>query len=118
VRIFLDEGRPLAQLLYEAASRGTAPEYAGRLVAAFPLSEAKLPSPDLPSEMVEPLTERELEVLQFIAKGLSNREVAQRLVISMPTVKWHSSNIYGKLSVKNRTQAVAKARALGILPST
>jgi LuxR family maltose regulon positive regulatory protein len=67
---------------------------------------------------VEPLTERELEVLSLIAEGLSNQEVSQRLFISLATVKWHTSNIYGKLGVKNRTQAIAQARALGILPTS
>jgi LuxR family maltose regulon positive regulatory protein len=58
-----------------------------------------------------------LEVLGLIAAGLSNREIAQELVISLATVKWHSSNIYSKLGVKNRTTAVAKAQELDILPA-
>jgi LuxR family maltose regulon positive regulatory protein len=117
VRIFVDGGQPMARLLYQAAERGIAPEYTGRLLAAFPVSEATPPSPDLPAELIEPLTEREIEVLELIAQGLSNKEIAQQLVLSLPTVKWHTSNIYGKLAVKNRTQAVAKARGLGILPT-
>jgi LuxR family maltose regulon positive regulatory protein len=68
--------------------------------------------------LIEPLSERELEVLQLIAEGLSNPEIASRLYLSLNTVKVHSRNIYGKLGVHNRTQAVAKARALGVLPST
>ena len=68
------------------------------------------------TSLVEPLSRRELEVLSLIAEGLSNQEIARRLVISLRTVKWHASNIYGKLGVKNRTQAVARARTLGILP--
>ena len=71
----------------------------------------------LAAEMVEPLSEREIEVLSLIAEGLSNRQVAQRLVISVNTVRVHTSNIYGKLGVSNRTQAVTKARGLGILRS-
>jgi LuxR family maltose regulon positive regulatory protein len=76
-----------------------------------------MPSPalDPPDEIIEPLSNRELDVLQLIAQGLSNQEIAQELVLSLSTVKWHSSNIYGKLGVKNRTQAVAKARRLGIV---
>jgi len=66
--------------------------------------------------LIEPLSERELEVLRLIAEGLANEEIAQRLVLSLPTIKWHTSNVYGKLSVKNRTEAVAKARGLGLLP--
>jgi LuxR family maltose regulon positive regulatory protein len=118
VRIFVDEGPPMAQLLYQAAAQGITPEYTGRLLQAFPVPEAKPPSPGLPAEMIEPLTERELDVLRLIAEGLSNQEIAQQLFLALPTVKWHTSNIYGKLAVKNRTQAVAKARALGILPTT
>jgi LuxR family maltose regulon positive regulatory protein len=113
VRIFLDEGEPMARLLYRAVERGTAPEYAGRLLAAFPALESL--GRELQAEMVEPLSERELDVLCLIAEGLSNQEIAQSLSISTRTVKWHTSNIYGKLGVKNRTQAVAKARSLGVL---
>jgi LuxR family maltose regulon positive regulatory protein len=118
VRIFVDEGAPIARLLYKAAARGLAPVYTGRLLAAFPVSETTPPSLDLPAELIEPLTERELEVLQLIAEGLSNKEIAHQLVLSLPTVKWHASNVYGKLAVNNRMQAVAKARSLGILPTT
>jgi LuxR family maltose regulon positive regulatory protein len=132
VRIFIDEGPPMAQLLYETAARGIAPEYAGRLLAAFEietkdekpvLSLSKEPEPDdsfsvlRPPSLVEPLSERELEVLQLIAEGLSNREIAQELFLSVSTVKVHTYNIYGKLGVHSRTKAVAKARALGILTS-
>ncbi len=113
VRIFVDEGEPMVRLLYRAAQRGMAPEYAGQLLAAFPAAPA-VAEPTV-SDMVEPLSKRELDVLQLIAEGLSNREIAARLFLSLPTVKWHSSNIYGKLGVSNRTQAVTRARALGIL---
>jgi LuxR family maltose regulon positive regulatory protein len=118
VRIFVDEGQPMARLLYSAAARGIAPEYTGRLLSAFPdaTPEAKPQQPH--AELIEPLTDREIEVLQLIAEGLSNREVAQKLFLSLSTVKVHTSNIYGKLGVHSRTQAVAQARALGILPSS
>jgi LuxR family maltose regulon positive regulatory protein len=66
--------------------------------------------------MVEPLSDRELEVLQLIAEGLTNKEIAARLYLSPGTVKVHAHNIYGKLGVNGRTQAVAKARSLDILP--
>jgi LuxR family maltose regulon positive regulatory protein len=68
--------------------------------------------------LVEPLSEREIEVLQLISEGLSNREIAQKLFLSVSTVKVHTYNTYSKLGVHSRTQAVAKARALGILPSS
>jgi LuxR family maltose regulon positive regulatory protein len=67
--------------------------------------------------LIEPLSEREREVLQHFAEGLSNQEIASRLSLSPHTVKVHSRNIYGKLGVHNRMQAVARARALGMLPA-
>jgi LuxR family maltose regulon positive regulatory protein len=115
VRMFVDEGAPMARLLYEAAARGITPEYAGRLLVAFPDVDAAQPKGPS-TEMIEPLSARELEVLGLIAEGLSNREIAAKLYVSPNTVKVHSSNIYGKLGVNSRTQAVAKAKALGILP--
>jgi LuxR family maltose regulon positive regulatory protein len=66
--------------------------------------------------LAEPLSERELEVLQLIAEGLTNQEIASRLFLSLNTVKVHTRNIYGKLGVNNRTQAGTRARALEILP--
>ena len=69
------------------------------------------------SELVEPLSEREIEVLQLIAEGLTNQEIASRLYLSLNTVKVHTRNIYGKLGVSHRMGAVARARALGILSS-
>ncbi|MFC1960309.1 LuxR C-terminal-related transcriptional regulator [Chloroflexota bacterium] len=120
VRTFVDEGDPMAHLLYEAASRGIAPDYAGRLLASFPEpiaeSDRRVTARQLGGELIESLSERELEVLKLIAEGQSNREVAQQLVISLPTVKSHTSNIYSKLAVSSRTQAVDRARKLGILP--
>ncbi len=120
-RIFVDEGPPMARLLYEAASRGIAPGYARRLLAAFPLAQPEQTGPSstpVPeSELVEPLSERELQVLQLVAQGLANQEIASRLFLALNTVKAHTRNIYGKLGVRSRTQAVARARALGILPA-
>ena len=69
------------------------------------------------SDLVEPLSERELEVLALLAEGLTNREIASRLFLTLNTVKVHTSNIYGKLGVHSRTQAVARARTLGLLSS-
>jgi LuxR family maltose regulon positive regulatory protein len=120
VRVYADEGRPMARLLYEAASGGVAPEYARRLLAAFPVADTgqTVESSDQSSrdEMVEPLSGRELEVLQLIAEGLTNREIAASLFLSTHTVKAHARNIYGKLNVHSRTQAVARSQAMGLLP--
>jgi LuxR family maltose regulon positive regulatory protein len=121
IRIFVDEGPSMARLLYEALSRGIAPDYVRRLLAAFtidePVQAGPKKSPTDQSELVEPLSERELEILQRIAEGFTNREIADRLCLSLNTVKVHTRNIYGKLGVNNRTQAVARARALGVLSS-
>ena len=67
--------------------------------------------------MIEPLSKRELEVLHLIAEGLTNREIAAKIFVTLNTVKAHNHNIYGKLGVNSRTKAVAQARALGLLPS-
>jgi len=122
IRIFVDEGPPVAHLLYEAAARGTAPDYVHQLLDAFSTAEAEQTGPTktrVPKpQLVDPLSEREIEVLQLIAEGLTNREIASRLFLALNTVKVHTSNIYGKLGVNNRTKAVARARALGIIPPT
>jgi len=119
IRIFVDEGPPMASLLYEALSRGIAPDYVRRLLAAFPIAEPEQMGPSKPriseSEWIEPLSEREIEVLQLIAEGLTNKEIASRLFLSLNTVKVHTRNIYGKLGVNHRTQAVAQAQRLGLL---
>jgi len=65
--------------------------------------------------LVEPLTAREIELLRLVAAGLSNQEIAEKLVIAVGTVKAHTASIYGKLDVRSRTQAVARARELGLL---
>ena len=67
------------------------------------------------SSLVEPLSQRELEILQLIAQGLSNREIGERLFLALDTVKGHNRRIYGKLQVQSRTEAVARARELGLL---
>ncbi len=117
VRIFVDEGPPMARLLYEALSRGIAPDYARRLLAVFPAVEPEQADQSAANdELIEPLSERELEVLHLIAEGLTNPEIAARLFLSPHTIKAHARNIYGKLNVHSRTQAIARSRSLGILP--
>jgi LuxR family transcriptional regulator, maltose regulon positive regulatory protein len=121
VRIFVDEGRPMAQLLSEAAARGIMPDYTARLLAIFEAEKQKskdrsYPPPALPVQsLVEPLSQRELEVLQLIAQGLSNREISERLFLAVITVKGHNRNIFRKLQVRRRTEAIARARELGLL---
>ena len=122
VRIFVDEGPPMARLLLEALGRGIAPEYIRHLLAAFPSVEPEettpAPAQDRSSELIEPLSDREIEVLRLIAEGLTNRDIAARLYLSPHTIKVHARSIYGKLGVHSRVAAVARGRALGILPST
>ena len=121
LRIFIDEGSPMAQLLYEALNRGIKPDYVRRLLAAFSSVETeqteKTKTQPSKYDLIEPLSEREIEILQLIAMGLTNQVIATRLYLSLHTVKVHARNIYAKLVVHNRTEAVNRARALGILDS-
>jgi LuxR family maltose regulon positive regulatory protein len=117
VRLFMDEGAPMLALLRQAHARGMAPGYVTTLLAASGWQGA-VASPlhaSRASSLIEPLTEREREVLQLLGAGASNRDIASRLVLSVGTVKKHISNICGKLSVQSRTQAIARARALDLL---
>jgi LuxR family maltose regulon positive regulatory protein len=118
LRVFLDEGEPMRAMLHQAALRGIAPRYVGSLLAAFGRGESLAPT-GAPSVdgLVEPLSPREMDVLRLLAKGLTNPEIAQQLFVSLPTVKSHTSSIYGKLGVHSRQEAVARASELGILPT-
>lgn len=119
IRSYVDEGPPMAGLLKEARSQGVYPGYAAQLLLAFQGSEtistADSTASAINASLIEPLSEREIEVLQLLSEGLSNLEIANRLYISLNTVKVHTRNIYGKLGTSNRTQAVATARSMGIL---
>jgi LuxR family maltose regulon positive regulatory protein len=101
----------MARLLQEARSRALMPEYVATLLAAFG-SDLALPAE---ATLPEPLTPREQEILELVAAGLTNPEIAEKLVISPETVKKHTGMIYGKLGVSNRTEAAARARALDLL---
>jgi LuxR family maltose regulon positive regulatory protein len=114
-RVYLNEGPPMAQLLYKELAANITPEYTSRLLAAFPTCETKSPSLNAQAGLVEPLSPRELEVLAQLSEGFTNQEVALALHIALGTVKNHVKNIYSKLNVHSRTQAVARARDLGLL---
>jgi LuxR family maltose regulon positive regulatory protein len=122
LRIFVDEGSPMAKLLYKALSQEIMPDYVRRLLAAFPrpdpVQAEKHQTQNPEFDWVEPLSKRELEVLQLIAKGLTNQEIGERLYLSPNTVKVHNRTIFSKLGVNSRTQAVARARAMGLMKST
>ncbi len=110
VRVFLDEGEPMARLLHQAQAHHLETAHLPQLLSALPrTSDTAAPTPQ---PLLEPLSARELEVLKLIAAGHSNEEIAAKLIISVKTAKRHISNIYGKLGVKSRTQAVALAREL------
>jgi LuxR family maltose regulon positive regulatory protein len=118
VRVFVEQGVPMAELLQRAAAHGIAPDYVSRLLAAFEaegMESVPAPSPASTSPLVEPLTPRELEVLHLLGEGCSNRDIAEALVITLNGVKKHTGNIYGKLGVHSRTQAVVRAQELGLL---
>ncbi|XGV97577.1 MAG: LuxR C-terminal-related transcriptional regulator [Leptolyngbya sp. BL-A-14] len=120
-RLFLDEGKPMAELLQLAVSKKIHPDEAKRLLRIFDSVHEKLTIANQPlieplsDALIEPLSERELEVLQYLATGMSNQAIADQLFVSLAAVKWHARNIYGKLDVNNRTQAVARARELRLL---
>ncbi len=119
VRLYADENGPMEQLLKLAVKKGLHAEYARRLLAAFSGDPARLPAaaalPAHPPDLIEPLSGRELEVLRLIAAGLTNKEIAQRLYISLRTVKYHTTSILNKLNVNNRAHTAARARELGLL---
>jgi len=105
-------------LLYEAARQQIEPEFTGKLLALFPQLDTENNVDqfiNLDGEIIEPLSEREHEILKWIAEGLSNQQIAYKLHLSISTVKVHSYNIYRKLHVHSRIQAVTKAHILNIL---
>jgi LuxR family transcriptional regulator, maltose regulon positive regulatory protein len=120
VRLFVDEGQPMAELLRLAVLHKISSDYAGRLLAAFPkealdaIPIAKEPAVHA-QMLAEPLSEREIEVLRLMAEGCKYEEIADKLVISINTVRHHTRNVYGKLGVNSRTQAMKRAKELNLL---
>jgi LuxR family maltose regulon positive regulatory protein len=117
IRLFVDEGKPMLALLRLAHARSTVPGYVATLLSAFGEQHtSNLPLPSSRSSvLLEPLTEREREVLRLLLEGASNREIARRLVVSVNTVKRHVYNLCGKLGVQSRTQAIIRAGDLHLV---
>jgi LuxR family maltose regulon positive regulatory protein len=121
IRTFVDEGPEMQRLLSAVAAAGRGmPDYIGKILAGF---EAHMPQTATPAYPPAPtaqplryhLSPRELEVLHLIAQGRSDQEIAGRLFVALSTVKGHNRKIFGKLEVQRRTEAVARARKLGLL---
>jgi LuxR family maltose regulon positive regulatory protein len=122
ISIFVEEGEPVKKILIALRKSDllgkVRPGYVQEILAAFPpnlTSKEELSEGPVVNSLVEPLTSRELEVLRLIAEGDSNQAIAKKLVITVSAVKKHTGNIYGKLNINSRTQAVARARQLGLL---
>ncbi len=119
LRTFLDEGEPMAALLEQAAQRGQLSDYGRQVQRHFapgltvPPSATPLLTPA--TTLVEPLSARELEVLRLMAADLTHQAIGEQLVISLNTVRAHAKNIYSKLNVNRRSQAIARARTLALL---
>jgi LuxR family maltose regulon positive regulatory protein len=114
-RIFLDESKPMENLLRRVIQRGEASLYARQLLGAFQQPDHSRSNAQPVSVLIEPLNEREQDVLRLMAAGLSNPEIAEELYLSLNTIKTHTRGIYGKLGVGNRTQATVRARELGLI---
>jgi LuxR family maltose regulon positive regulatory protein len=119
IRSFVDEGKLLKPLLEKALSKGVTPEYTRKLITIIEVEERqklkRKKAAGAPSSLKLLLSERELEVIQLMAEGLSNQQIADRLIISLSTAKNHVHNIIGKLNVQGRTQAILQARELELL---
>ena len=124
IRTFIDEGEPIAEMLQLAAAQGIHKNYAGELLGAFDLTTMEQSqtgtsgdssSAKGTSQLVDPLSNREDEVLRLLATDLSGPEIAQELTVALSTVRYHTNSIYSKLSVHNRREAVSRGKQLGLL---
>jgi LuxR family maltose regulon positive regulatory protein len=117
LRIFIDEGKAMIELLTsmsESHEGEELKEYIRKLLSASEMQGENAPvSPTQP--LIDPLSQRELEVLRLVEQGLSNDQISKKLFLSVNTVKGHNLRIFNKLQAKNRTEAVARARELGLL---
>ncbi len=115
---WLDAGQGIGPLLRALRGDGDTSQasqpYLDSLLDAFQAAFGE-PARPQPGELLDPLTPRELEIMRLICKGYSNPEIASELVVTINTIKKHTSNIYGKLGVRSRTQAIARAQQLNLL---
>lgn len=120
VEPFYQAGEPLRSILAQLSARQQLPPYGEYVLSLFDDEELPLAtptnSPASSTALPEPLSQREIEVLRLMAEGRSNHEIAASLVIALSTVKSHINNIFSKLGVASRTQAVARGRRLGLIP--
>jgi LuxR family transcriptional regulator, maltose regulon positive regulatory protein len=121
VRMFMDEGPAMAQLLREVVARGIMPAYTGKLLAAFEAEHQRsaggspLPMSPVPQPLIDPLSERELEVLRLLRSELTGPEIAREIVVALSTVRTHTKTIYSKLDVNSRRAAVKRAEELDLI---
>ena len=115
VRVFVDEGPAMASLLRAAAKQGIRRDYIRRLLAAVSGAEHGGP---VEQALIEPLSERELDVLRLLATELDGPAIARELMVSLNTMRTHTKNIYAKLAVNSRRAAVRRAAELGLLSRT
>jgi LuxR family maltose regulon positive regulatory protein len=111
VRLFIDEGAPMAAILKALRKLSTAPAYVNRLIAASTTAAKPAAQP-----LIDPLSERELEVLRLLGGDLGGPDIARRLSVSLNTLRTHTKNIYAKLGVTSRREAVRQARDLNLIP--
>jgi LuxR family maltose regulon positive regulatory protein len=111
VRIFVDEGPPMTVLLEEAAKHGIAPNHVRQLLTATDSAEDRMP---VEQGLIEPLSEREIDVLRLLGTDLNGPEIAKKLIVSLNTIRTHTKNIYTKLGVNNRRAAVRRAEELDL----
>jgi LuxR family maltose regulon positive regulatory protein len=118
VRLFLDEGNNMYKLLSDTTVEPHLLTYRAKLLSEFEkeaLRQGITTGSISRGELIEPLSERELEILRLIAQGYSNQEISKKLFLALNTVKGHNRNLFGKLGVKNRTEAVLRVRQLGFI---
>lgn len=118
IRSFIDEGEKVVDILRQTTVSGKVLDYKNKIIQAFKSYKTEIEEKSFlssPHSLIEDLSKREIEVLQLIAQGLSNREIGEKLFLAIDTVKGHNRRIYGKLGVNNRTSAIKRASTLGII---